>query len=119
MPGRLRDELECVKARDLLGQTADLARRMGARPLANRGKSVMDEQFGAESFDEESPANALAALTARQREVAALLAEGLTNKEIAARLKLSPRTVDMHVSHVFDRLNVRTRAEAVGVLVQG
>ncbi|WP_328421328.1 LuxR C-terminal-related transcriptional regulator [Micromonospora sp. NBC_00389] len=51
-------------------------------------------------------------LTARQREVLALLAEGLSNAEIAARLSLSARTVGHHVSAVLDKLAVPSRGQA-------
>lgn len=51
-------------------------------------------------------------LTARQREIVRLISDGLTNKEIAAKLFVSPRTVDMHVSRILDRLDCRTRTEA-------
>jgi DNA-binding CsgD family transcriptional regulator/tetratricopeptide (TPR) repeat protein len=54
-----------------------------------------------------------AALTGRQHDVLRLLAAGLTNKEAAERLGLSPRTVEMHVASLLDRLNCRTRAEAI------
>ncbi|MET8462767.1 ATP-binding protein [Micromonospora zamorensis] len=53
-----------------------------------------------------------AGLTARQREVLALLAEGLSNAEIAARLSLSVRTVGHHVSAVLDKLAVPSRGQA-------
>jgi DNA-binding CsgD family transcriptional regulator len=91
-----------------------LARNLGARPLAGRvvaalagiGESVMEA--GAES-----PERAVwAGLTQRQREVAVLIGQGCTNKEIAAKLYLSPRTIDMHVGHILGRLDCRTRAEA-------
>lgn len=52
-------------------------------------------------------------LTEREREVLALLAVHLTNPEIAARLHLSDKTVRNHVSNVFAKLGVATRAEAV------
>jgi DNA-binding CsgD family transcriptional regulator len=52
-------------------------------------------------------------LTGRQRDVLRLLAAGLTNKEAADRLNLSPRTVEMHVASLLDRLNCRTRSEAI------
>jgi DNA-binding NarL/FixJ family response regulator len=52
-------------------------------------------------------------LTRRQREVLALLAEGLTNAEIGKRLFLSERTVDNHVTAVLAKLGVDSRREAV------
>ncbi|MER5279162.1 AAA family ATPase [Streptomyces sp. NPDC002809] len=52
----------------------------------------------------------LASLTAREREVAGLAAEGLTNQAIATRLYLSPRTVETHLSRVFRKTDVATRA---------
>ncbi|WP_405622116.1 response regulator transcription factor [Streptomyces sp. NBC_00076] len=53
-------------------------------------------------------------LTRREREVASLLAEGLTNRAIATKLVLSPRTVEVHVEHVLGKLGFRSRTE-VGV----
>jgi DNA-binding CsgD family transcriptional regulator len=52
-------------------------------------------------------------LTPRQREVLGCLAQGLTSKEIADRLSLSTRTVEMHVGRLLERMNCRTRSEAV------
>jgi DNA-binding NarL/FixJ family response regulator len=52
-------------------------------------------------------------LTEREREILDLVARGLTNTEIASRLVLSPKTVRNHVSNVFTKLQVATRAEAV------
>ena len=43
-----------------------------------------------------------------------LLAEGLTNREIAQRLFISPKTVNTHVGHIFDKLDVHSRVEAAG-----
>lgn len=51
-------------------------------------------------------------LSDREAEVAALAGEGLTDAEIAAQLYLSPRTVQKHLQHVFDKLGVRTRSAA-------
>lgn len=50
-------------------------------------------------------------LSPREREVAALVAEGLTNREIAKRLFISERTVDGHLEHVREKLDVNTRAQ--------
>jgi DNA-binding NarL/FixJ family response regulator len=55
----------------------------------------------------------LAGLTDREREVTALVAEGLSNDEIAARLFLSPLTAKTHVSRIMTKLNARDRAQLV------
>lgn len=54
-----------------------------------------------------------AGLSAREREILALIATGATNSEIAARLFLSPHTVKEHISALYRKLGVRNRAEAV------
>ncbi|MFY1670275.1 helix-turn-helix transcriptional regulator [Plantactinospora sp. WMMB334] len=51
----------------------------------------------------------LAALTNRERQVAELAGEGLTNREIAAALFVTEKTVEMHLTHVFAKLDVRNR----------
>ena len=51
-----------------------------------------------------------ASLTAQQREVAGLAAAGLTNRQIADRLFISPRTVAAHLRAIFGKLDVRSRA---------
>jgi DNA-binding CsgD family transcriptional regulator/tetratricopeptide (TPR) repeat protein len=56
-----------------------------------------------------------AGLTRRQADVLALIADGLTNAEIADRLVLSVRTVDTHVAAILDRLGVRSRREAAAL----
>jgi predicted ATPase/DNA-binding NarL/FixJ family response regulator len=50
-------------------------------------------------------------LTARERQVTALVAEGLTNREIAKRLSISERTADSHVQHTMGKLGFRSRAQ--------
>jgi DNA-binding NarL/FixJ family response regulator len=49
-------------------------------------------------------------LTSRQQEVALLVAQGLTNREISRRLQLSVRTVESHVDNIFSRLGFHNRA---------
>jgi pimeloyl-ACP methyl ester carboxylesterase/DNA-binding CsgD family transcriptional regulator len=56
---------------------------------------------------------AFASLSPREREVLALIAEGLGNAEIAERLTISEKTVRNHVSNLFDKLGVWTRAQAI------
>ena len=60
-----------------------------------------------------TPHPQLDALTAREREIAALVGEGLTNDEIAERLVISPATARTHVSRAMVKLNARDRAQLV------
>jgi DNA-binding NarL/FixJ family response regulator len=55
-------------------------------------------------------------LSPREREVLGLIAQGLKNPEIARALFISPSTVKVHVRHIFEKLGVRTRAEAAARL---
>jgi DNA-binding NarL/FixJ family response regulator len=59
---------------------------------------------------------ALTALTAREREVATLVAAGRTNREIATQLVLSPRTIEAHLRSVYGKLEVRSRVELARVI---
>lgn len=59
-----------------------------------------------------------AVLSNREREILALLADGLVNKQIAARLGISTNTVKTHLELLFDKLGVATRAEAVATGVK-
>ena len=56
---------------------------------------------------------AFSALSRREREILALMADGLANAQIADRLSISEKTVRNHVSHVFDKLGVWSRAQAI------
>ena len=58
-------------------------------------------------------------LTAQQLMVARMAADGATNREIAVRLALSPRTIDHHLRGVFSRLGIRSRIELVRLLAEG
>ncbi len=60
-----------------------------------------------------SPEEAFPELTAREREILDLIAQGHTNAKIARRLYLSPKTVGNHISHIFTKLQVADRAQAI------
>ncbi|MEV0173849.1 helix-turn-helix transcriptional regulator [Streptomyces sp. NPDC050803] len=64
------------------------------------------------------PDDPTARLTAQQLLVARMAADGATNREIAARLALSPRTIDHHLRGVFNRLGIRSRIELVRLLAE-
>ena len=53
------------------------------------------------------------ALSVRERDTLALIAQGLSNKEIARILAVTPETVKSHVKHIFTKLSVEKRAQAV------
>jgi DNA-binding NarL/FixJ family response regulator len=52
-------------------------------------------------------------LTSREREIFALVSQGMSNKEVARRLKCTERTVKHHMTHIMQKLNVRNRVQAV------
>ena len=56
-------------------------------------------------------------MTPREREVALLVADGLTNAELARRLYISPKTAAVHVSSILHKLGVTSRAEVAEVLL--
>ena len=58
-------------------------------------------------------------LTAREREVLALLAEGCANREIAQRLALSIRTVERHLLNIYGKLGARGRTDAIAYAIRG
>ncbi|MFD1150395.1 helix-turn-helix domain-containing protein, partial [Saccharothrix hoggarensis] len=61
-------------------------------------------------------ADPTAGLTPQQAQIARLVAEGATNREVAARLFLSHRTVEHHLRNIFARLEVRSRVELTRML---
>jgi LuxR family maltose regulon positive regulatory protein len=64
--------------------------------------------------DRSSPLHGIGAgLTARERDILAMISQGLSNKHIARTLKISPETVKSHVKNIFLKLSVGTRAAAV------
>jgi DNA-binding NarL/FixJ family response regulator len=64
------------------------------------------------------PIDGPAELTPREREVVALLSEGLSNAELAARLYISPKTASVHVSNILAKLGMASRAEAAAYAVR-
>jgi len=79
------------------------------RRLITRFAAVARETDAGEVFD---------CLTAREREIVALVARGLSNGEIAERLVISPLTVKTHVSHAITKLGCRDRAQVVTLAFQ-
>ena len=82
--------------------------------IAHRGELVEQLAAGAERRGRQATAAETARLTRRQREIAELIAEGLSNAEIAQRLVITPGTVANHIESILRRLDVRSRTQ-IGV----
>jgi DNA-binding NarL/FixJ family response regulator len=88
--------------------------RLGAPHQADAAAAFLRERGVA---GRTGPKN-LGTLTKREREVLALLGEGLSNPEIAARLFISTKTAEHHVSNILAKLHVRTRTEAAAIALR-
>jgi DNA-binding CsgD family transcriptional regulator len=95
-----------TEARAVLGSAAENFDRLGARPWAQRARA---ELRAAGATVKQSLGEA-AALSAQEQRIAQLAAAGDTTKEIAAKVNLSPRTVDSHLNRVFRKLGVTRRS---------
>jgi DNA-binding CsgD family transcriptional regulator/tetratricopeptide (TPR) repeat protein len=105
--------LSLLDDEDSLVEAIEIARSLGAEPLKRRVTARMRELgIRVPKGPREATRTNPAGLTARQLEVLALLAEGLTNADIAERLVVSPRTAEHHVAAVLRKLGAETRQEA-------
>ncbi len=114
-------------ASGFLGKSAEPAELLDAIRLIDRGEALLSPaatrsliaRFLASPDHGDLPAPArLAALTDREREVLALVAEGLSNDDIAQRLFLSPQTVKTHINRAMAKLGAHDRAQLVVIAYQ-
>ena len=97
---------------DVLGRTLALYTELGATWDARRVRSRLRELGVRRRLVTAEPeANGWAAMTEAELAVARLVAEGLTNREVADRLFVSPHTVNSHLRHVFSKLGINSRVE--------
>lgn len=104
-----------------LRQALAVFRELGARPAADIARRAL-HALGARGVARGPYRQAAGhphGLTAREQEVAALMAQGLGNADIARRLHRSERTVEHHVSAVLNKLGASTRAQATALLLSG
>jgi DNA-binding NarL/FixJ family response regulator len=100
-------------ARAVLFRGASPDALSAAAVAAARGLSALDAALAREWLRPPEPALRSEGLTEREREVLALLAEGLPNKAIAARLGISEHTAKFHVNAILAKLGAETRAAAI------
>jgi DNA-binding CsgD family transcriptional regulator len=127
---RLGLPLEAARARVLLARaTAPTAREVAIDLAKTAGAQL--ESLGAHHEADAVAAllrelgvrfrtgpRALGELSGREREVLALVAEGLSNADLAQRLFISPKTAEHHLGRIFDKLGVRSRTEAAAFAVR-
>ncbi|WP_330292567.1 helix-turn-helix transcriptional regulator [Streptomyces sp. NBC_00576] len=109
---RLRHRTE---ARDRLHSALEAFETFGAPHCATQARAEL-RALGAPVTISLGTVDLTARLTAQQLMVARMAADGATNREIAVRLALSPRTIDHHLRGVFSRLGIRSRIELVRLL---
>jgi two-component system response regulator FixJ len=98
---------------DLLEKPFDMEKLVGLLPRAFA--AAREKLHSLETADRAQ--TLLAKLSPRERQVAELLCEGLSNKAIAARLSLSARTVELHRAHVMEKLGVSAAAGVIQILL--
>jgi DNA-binding CsgD family transcriptional regulator len=105
---RLRRVRERVLAREQLRAALDIFEGLDARPWAERARTEL-----AATGEKRGPrgGNGAAELTPQELQIALLLAAGRTTREAAAALFLSPKTVEYHLRHVYQRLGIHSREE--------
>jgi DNA-binding CsgD family transcriptional regulator len=109
----LRRQRRAGTARDHLRVAAEVFERFGATPLVRQARAEL--RAAGEPVDK-ACGTAADVLTAQQLEIARLAAEGATNREVAAALFLSTRTVDHHMRNIFTRLGIRSRVDLARLL---
>jgi DNA-binding CsgD family transcriptional regulator len=104
----LRRANQRTEARRLLREGVDLARSVGAFALAERAN---EEIAASGARPRKVLQTGLDALTASERRVAQLAADGMSNKEIAQTLFVTTKTVEVHLSHAYRKLEIGSRAQ--------
>ncbi|MEV6167379.1 LuxR C-terminal-related transcriptional regulator [Streptomyces sp. NPDC051954] len=117
--GALRRLRHRTEARDRLHSALAAFEHFGAPHCAAQARTELRALGTPAPPARGAPGNPTARLTAQQLVVARMAAEGATNREIAVRLALSPRTIDHHLRGVFSRLGIRSRIELVRLLGDG
>jgi DNA-binding CsgD family transcriptional regulator len=110
---RLRRAKRRVDAREHLRSAIELFDGLGAAPWSEQARREL--RASGESIPRRDP-TAPEKLTPQELQVALQVAEGRTNRDVAAALFLSPKTVEFHLTRVYRKLNIHSRAELVRLL---
>lgn len=104
----LRRANQRAEARDHLRQALQLAQRAGATLLAERAH---EELIATGARPRRVELSGAAALTPSERRTAAMAAEGMSNREIAQALFVTPKTIEMHLSNAYRKLDIQSRSQ--------
>lgn len=110
----LRRHRRSAEARPLLGTALEFFERLDARPWIERASAEL--RAAGVAVTAVTAPDAAADLTPQELQIAQLAAEGLTNRDIGARLYLSPRTIGFHLHKIFPKLGVTARGQLRDVL---
>ena len=104
----LRRSRRRVDAREQLRSALQMFDDLGAEPWLRRAE--LELRASGETARKRDATTAVA-LTAQERQIASSVAQGLSNREVAAELFLSPRTIDFHLRNVFAKTGITSRGE--------
>jgi DNA-binding NarL/FixJ family response regulator len=85
----------------------------GEAPISRRLAGKILQEFALKLADEQGPTGPSGELSEREKEVLRRVAEGLTNRDIAAQMNLSENTIKYHLKNILQKLHLRNRAQAV------
>ncbi len=109
----LRRDRHATEAREPLREALELAEACACPPLV---ESVRSELYASGARPRTAALSGVGALTASERRVATLAADGQTNREIAQALFVTPKTVEVHLSNAYRKLDIRSRRELPAAL---
>ena len=110
----LRRSRRRVDAREQLRSALQTFHDLGAEPWVQRAEQEL--RASGETARKRDTSTSVA-LTAQEKQVATFIAEGLSNREVAAKLFLSPRTIDFHLRNVFAKTGITSRGELARITI--